>query len=139
MMEIHIPEDIGGGLRNLPEGTYGGTIQDLFIGTSKAGEPKLTVKWLITTEFTGKQEKGYVSTVGENVLENFSLQPQALWNLNTLYRDVKGIDLAKGDYDAESLEAFLKEALLGVEANLLIEDDTGSGEVRSKITQRVII
>jgi len=136
-MEIHVPEDIGGKLRLLPEDTYDATIQDIFYGLSKASDaPKLTVKWVITSEFSGKQDKNYVSTIGENVLETFSLQPQALWNLNDLYMDVVGEPLPQGDHEPEAFVAMMKEKLLGAEGKIRIEIDPASGEERSKVAER---
>ena len=136
-MEIHIPENLGGELQVLPEGAYTATVQDLFLGTSKAGAPKLTVKWCIVTEAENPIEGK--TTVGEKILENYSLQPPALWNLNGFVKDVTGKDLAQGDYTDETLEAALKEILLGVQAAILVVDDVGSGEVRSRIDSRNII
>ena len=68
-MQIHVPEDLGGKLRALPEDTYLAAIQDMFLGESRTGNPKLTVKWVVRSEYSGKHGKDYVSTIGENVLE----------------------------------------------------------------------
>jgi hypothetical protein len=112
------------------------TIQEIFFGESKAGAPKLTVKWLITSEYTGKKDKDYSSTVGENILENFSLQEQALWNLNSLYKKATGERLPTGDYQPEEFVGLLKEKLIGYSTQCRVEDDTGSGEIRSTVVER---
>ena len=135
-MQIIIPEDLGGKLRVLPEDTYQARIQDLFLGKSQAGNPKLTLKWVITSEYSGTQPEDYVSTVGEAVLENFSLLPQALWNLNDLYRDITGEQLPAGEMSDEEFLQMLKDALIGAEMSILVTTDDASGEPRSVVEDR---
>ena len=139
-MQIHVPEDLSGDLRLLPEGTYEAAIQDFFLGKSKEGNPKLTCKWVITSEWsesvsktTGKVKKGYVTTVGENILDNFSLLPQSLWKLNSLWKAVTGEKLPHGDYDANDLLDKVKSALVGAAGHIDVYTDDGSGEERSNI------
>jgi hypothetical protein len=132
-MQVHVPEELGGSLRVLPEDTYDAVIQDMFLGVSKTGNPKLTVKWLVQSEYTGEKDEDYISTVGENVLETYSLQPQALWNLNDLYKSVTGDRLPQGDYDEEEFLEMLKNALLGASMKIrLITDDN-----RSVVEERI--
>ena len=130
-IKISIPENVGGDLRLLPEDTYEAAIQDLFFGTSQKGFPKITVKWIVQSEYTGKHGKDYQSTVGENVLEAYSLQPNAVWKLNSLYKLVTGDRLPQGDYTEEEFTSLIKDALIGSEALLDVATDNGSGSDRS--------
>ena len=136
-MQIHVPEDLGGKLRLLPDDIYKCAIQDMFLGTSKEGNPKLTLKWVLQSEYSGKHKKDYISTIGENVLETFSLLPQAMWNLNDLYKTVTGEQLPQGDYGPEEFVALLKEQLLGVEMQLRLVTDNASGTDRSVVEERI--
>ena len=136
-MQIHIPEDLGGDLRVLPEDTYDAQIQDLFTGSSKAGNPKITVKWVVTSEYSGKKTKDYKPTTGENVLENFSLLPQAVWNLNSLWTEVTGEKLPHGDYSLEEFGEILKTQLIGAEFKIDVTTSTESGDERSNIVNRM--
>jgi len=109
-MQIHVPEDLGGDLRVIPDDTYRATIADVFIGKSKSsGQPKATVKWTITSEYSGPTEdEDYVTTVGETVLDTYSLQPQAIWRLNDTYKLLTNDRLPMGDYsDEEFGEIFI--------------------------------
>jgi len=132
-MQIHVPVDLGGDLRLLPDDTYEAAIQDFFLGKSKEGNPKLTCKWVITSEYTGKHGKGYVTTVGENVLDDFSLLPQALWRLNSLYKAITGEKIPHGDYENEGFLELVKSALVGASGHIELITDDGSGEDRSKV------
>ena len=136
-MQIHVPEDVGGKLRVVPEDTYDATIQDMFLGKSQSDNPKLTVKWVLRSEYSGKHGKDYVSTIGENVLETYSLLPQALWNLNDLYQTVTGEELPQGDYDEETFLDMLKSQLLGAEMKIRVVTDTQSGQERSVVEERI--
>ena len=137
-MEVHIPEDLGGALRVFEEDTYEARIQDLWVKPSKESEePKCIVKWVITTEFSGKQGKDYISTVGENILENYSLQPQAVWNLNDLYIAAAGERIPMGDYPGDTMEQMLKEKLLGFECKLRLEHDSYTGTERMHVAERI--
>ena len=139
MVQVVTPEDFGGGdLNLLPEGSFDGELKDLFVGESKAGNAKLTVRWELTSEYEGKKtalkEFDLKTCVGEMVLDQYSLLPQSLWRLNNLYRDVTGEDLPKGqEWTGEEFQDFLKEALVGCEAKLSIVTDDGSGEERSNV------
>ena len=142
-MQIHVPEELSGKLKVLPEVQLNGRIQDLFLGTSKAGNPKVTVKWVITEECTEKKAMKAVqayneleTTIGENILENFSLLPNAIWNLNDLFTDVTGNRIPQGDFGPEEFEAMLKSSLIGSEMRLDLITDTGSGSERTIVNDR---
>jgi hypothetical protein len=140
-MQISIPEDLGGELRKL-EGVAQATSQSFSFGTSKSGNPKLTLKYVITDEMDGIGEDE-PSAVGETVLETFSLQPQALWKLNELYKQCTGEKLPQGDYSKEEFEELLNENIIGVDFNLVLElkipDDGSSTEERTEVTDRTVI
>lgn len=137
-IKISIPENVGGELRVIPEDTYEVAIQDLFYGISKTSQqPKVTIKWVVQSEYSGKHDKDYQSTVGENVLEAYSLQPNAVWKLNSLYKLATGNRLPMGDYEPEEFTSMIKDALIGFEAMADVATDTGLGDERSVIKNLV--
>lgn len=141
-MAITIPEEQGGELRVFPGDVYNANIQDLFLGTSKAGAPKVTIKWVITSEYSGvgkmskAEKKNFQTVIGENVLESFSLQPQAIWKLSSLYKEVTGDKLPVGDFTEEELEGILKNALIGYACKLHLEQDESQGQPRMQVMER---
>jgi len=144
MVQIHVPEDLGGKLKVLPETQVDASIQDVFLGTSGTGNPKATVKWIITEEVdkkllkTVKEYNDLDTTVGENVLETFSLLPNALWNLNDLFEGITGdrIPANETGFSTEEFEALCKESLTGGEARLDLENADDSGEMRTQVKER---
>ena len=140
-MQIVVPEDLGSELRKL-EGVAKAQIDKIMPGTSKAGKPKATIKYIITEEMDGIAD-GEASTIGEAVLETFSLQSQALWKLNTLYKQATGERLPQGDYTPEEFISMVEEALIGKEFNLVLElvipDDGSSTEERTEVSERSFI
>jgi len=134
-MQIHVPEELGGSLRILPEDTYKAVIQDMFLGKSKSGNPKITVKWLIQSEYSGEKDENYISTIGENVLETYSLQPQALWNLNDLYKSITKDRLPMGDYTEEEFLEMLKASLIGASMKIRIITDNDRSIVEERIME----
>ena len=133
-MQIHVPEEMGGKLHCFPEGAYDAQIQDCFVGQSKAGNPKLTVKYVITSE----PEDGPADppTTGENVLESFSLLPNAMWNLNDLITSVTDERIPARDFAPEEFEQFCKEALVGAAGRVMLVQDASQGEPRMKVEER---
>lgn len=136
MVKITIPENMGGELRKLPQDTYQAVLQDLFGGVAKSsGKPKVTAKWLIQSEYSGDHGKDYVSTVGENILDTYSLQENAVWKLNGLYKQVKGENIPHADYSMDEFVAMLKDELKGIEAMIdVVDSDDGE---RSQVKQVV--
>lgn len=135
-MKIRVPENPGGALRTFEDDTYDVAIMDMFHGQSKTGNAKLTVKYVIRSEYSGKHSKTYKSTVGENVLETFSLQEQAIWNLNDLHKQVTGENLPQGDYDVEEFVQLIKDRLLGAEGRLDLVQDSSTGNPRMVVRTR---
>jgi hypothetical protein len=136
-MNITVPEAIGSSdLKVLPNGPCKAVIDKVMLGMSKGNQPKATVRWIVTSEMhpAGSKE----STIGEVVLETFSLQPQAIWNLNGLYKEATGERLPQGDFPPVEFESMLNTALKGHEANLILEAEPAGpgGEDRSKVTLR---
>lgn len=137
-MKITIPEEFPSGLRNIPEGTYQGTLSGMTIGKSQSGFPKLNVFYTLTSE-QENIKAGEPSTVGEKVLETFSLQSQALWRLNDLYKAVKEKDLEGGDFEPEEFVQMLMNDLLGTDWTLYITDETTpSGKTQSRVQERKV-
>jgi hypothetical protein len=122
-MRVVIPENLGGDLRLLPPDTYEAEVADIFVGESQAKQPKLTVKFTLLSEYTGPRGNDFQSCVGEVVLDTFSLQPQAIWRFNDFYKAATGERLAMGDWDMEEFEAMMKEALIGRNFNLLLDNE----------------
>jgi hypothetical protein len=151
-MQIQVPSDLGSDLKILPEGMADATISDLFLGTSAAGQPKLTVKYLISSQMNTKGQT-YIddegdeqpfpkdfNTVGEVVLETFSLQPQALFNLNSLWKGVTGNNLPQGDYSPDEFISLLKEELKGRDFKLSLEHGrTNRGVIQTQVKKRTFV
>jgi hypothetical protein len=148
-MKITVPKDIGGDLKILPEGPCEATLTELFLGKStSSGHAKVTAKYVITSEMDIKGQKAYdaegeevdfpedFSTIGEVVLETFSLQPHALFGLNSLYKSVAGRNLPQGDYEPEELVDLLKEELIPREFKLILEVDQYQGKIMTKVAKR---
>lgn len=140
-MNIVVPEDIGSELRKL-EGVARAQIESILPGKSKSGNPKATVKYVITDEMDTIPD-GEASAVGETVLETFSLLPKALWKLNALYKDVTGQRIPQGDFSPEDFFEMLIEALVGKEFSLVLElqvpEDGSSTEERTVVTSRTFL
>lgn len=141
-MQISVPADLGGGdLRKL-EGVATAQISDLMFGKSRAGHPKLTIKYIITEEMDSIPD-GEPSAVGETVLETFSLQSKALWKLNNLYKEVTGERIPQGDIDYEEFQSMLIDALIGQTFSLVLEleipGDGSSTDERTTVTGRTLL
>ena len=124
---------------------YDASIQDLYIGTSKAAQqPKVTIKWVVTSEYSGieimtkKEKEKHITTIGENVLETASLQPQAIWKLSGLWKEVTGEPkIPMGDYEVEELETILKEQLVGYACKIQVEPDLTQTPPRMSVVARI--
>jgi len=137
-MKYSVPENIGGELRKL-EGVANAEISDLIFGTSQANKPKMTVKYVITDEMEGLGDDE-PSAVGENVLETYSLQPQALWKVNDLYKMCTGERIPQGDHDKEEFEGMLIDALVGKQFSLVLQLGTNQqGEERTEVASKALI
>lgn len=138
-MNIVIPDNIPTGeLRVLPNGLATAVLEKIILGKSKSGHSKATFRYTITEEMAGAKEP----TVGEVVLETMSLQPQALFNLAGVWKQVTGEKLPMGDYDEKEFEAMLNNTLCGSEWDLMLEaqipSDGSSTEARTVITKKSI-
>lgn len=135
-MKIHVPDNLGGDLKVLPEGPCTATVENITLGVSKtSGKPKATVKYLLTSEMYKPEDNK--TSIGEAVLETFSLQPQALWNINSMFKDCTGSGLPQGDFDPEELETTLQEGLIGQEFNLILEQvPNQDGVIQTQVTSR---
>ena len=140
-MQISVPADLGGDLRKL-EGVAVAQISDLMFGKSKAGHPKMTIKYIITEEMDSIPD-GEPSTIGEPVLETYSLQSKALWKLNNLYKDVTGERIPQGDFDVADFEQMLVDVLVGQSFSLILEleipGDGSSTEERTTVTGKTVL
>jgi len=140
-MRYTVPEDIGSSLRKM-EGVAVAEIQSLIFGKSSTGNPKLTVKYVLTEELDGTAS-GEGPTTGETVLETFSLQPQALWKLNDLYKSCTGERIPQGDFSQEEFEQLLSDALLNMGFNLVLNlavpNDGKSTDERTEVGERTPI
>ena len=139
-MRFVIPENMGSDLRLLPADTYSAEISDIFLGKSQSGQPKATVKYTITSEFTGKRGADFESTIGATTLETFSLQPQALFNINGLYKTANGTNIPQGDFDEEQFLQVLKDGLIGKQFNLQLGVGVSpSGNEKNDVLNRAAI
>lgn len=131
-MQIHVPENIGGELK-LMEGRADSIIDKLILGKSKVGQPKLTVRHIITSELFDDADQ---TSIGETVLDSMSLQPQAMFRVNNLYKSVTGERIPQGDYSAEEFVAMLEEKLKGEPFSLMLEIETGDdGQERTVVKE----
>lgn len=136
MVQITVPDDLGGDLRLLPEETYEAEISSITVKEASTGNPICYINWVIRSEYPGKKPKGFQSCIGEHVLDQYSLLPQSLWRINNLFKMVTGDKIPAGDYEDEAaFQALLEEALIGFEGRISIMTDDGSGEERSKVDQ----
>lgn len=121
-MKIRVPENVEGELRIIPDDTYKANVKDIFLGKSGTGNPKITVKYIITTE-TSKPVAGEPSTIGEVILETMSLQEQALFNVAGLYKACTGEKLPMGDYEMEEFVEIIKKNCLGSELFITVKKE----------------
>jgi len=141
-MQIKVPETMGGGdVRVLPvtNPLYEAELADVFIGKSSTGNPKATVKYVLTSEYEGKEAKAkdFESTIGAVVLETFSLQEQAIWNLNDLFKQCTGERLPQGDFDEAEFGALLRDAMVGTAFHLLLKNEADNkGVEKTQVEKR---
>ena len=140
-MRINIPDSFGSELRKF-NGTCTATIEKLILGKSQQDQPKLTLRYLILDDAGLELQEGEAPAVGENVLETFSLQPQALFRVNDLYKEATNEKLPQGDWDLEEFVAMLTEKLAGTEWNLLLATEipkgSKSGDAITVVKKRTI-
>ena len=140
-MNIKVPQDIGGELRLLPEGPATAVLEKITLGKSKQQKPKATFKYTVTEEMSGVKE-GEPSTIGETVLETYSLQEQSMWKINGTFKEVTGERIPQGDFNEEDFEAMLNEKLTGSEWTLMLEqkvpEDGSSTEPRTTVMSKVL-
>lgn len=141
-MNIKVPEDLGSELRLLPEGPAKAVLEKIMLGKSKKQMPKATFKYTITEEMDG-QKDDEPSTVGETVLETYSLQENSMWKINGTFKEVTGERIPQGDFDEKEFEAILNERLTGTEWTLMLEQqvpsDGSSTEPRTTIVSKELI
>lgn len=133
---ISVPKDIGGDIRADMEGVARATLNKLHWGMSKQNKPKVTIEFTLTEDIEGIEPP----TTGEKVLEACSLQPQALWKLNSYYNQVKGEDIPAGNYSKEEFESLMEEALIGTEWDLDLmigADDKGGARTQVRTADAV--
>lgn len=135
-MKISVPKDLGGELKVLPEGTCTAAIEGVSIGKTREGKPKATVRYVCLTELYPKDAPA--SSIGERILETFSLQPQALWNINGFYKDATGESIPQGDYDDAEFQEILETGLKGTEWSLVLATElTPDGSEQTRVQTRV--
>lgn len=111
---ISVPKDLGGDVRSDIEGIGSAQLMALYWGTSKQNKPKVTVEFIMTEDIPDIDPP----TTGEKILEACSLQPQALWKLNSYYKQVAKEDIPSKDYSLEEFKALMEETLIGTEWDL---------------------
>jgi len=137
MPKITVPDDLGGDLKVFPEGVYDFVLKDIILGTSQANKPKLTFRWICQSEAENAKEiDDYESLMGETVLDSYSLQSQALWKLNSIYKQMTKEQLPQGDYEMDEFVGLVKDALDGASARVAVQPDE-AGE-RTEITNITI-
>jgi hypothetical protein len=125
MEMITVPKDMGGALRNDLEGVCAATLTKLHWGVSQQKKPKVTIEFVLTQDIAGIEPP----TTGEKVLENCSLQPQAMWKINDYYKKVTGEDIPAGDVSYDQFKQMMEEVLLSTDWDLDLQiapDDKGN-------------
>ena len=139
-MKIHVPENLGAGkLRILPEDTYKAVVSDAFHKIAGSGKPVCYFRWTLKSECTKPniiKDPNYISTVGEAVLDSYSLQEQAFWRIASDLETLTGESLPEGDYDSEDPVKMIKENVVGCEASIRLEvETTNKGNQRMKVAE----
>lgn len=139
-MQINIPENINTGeLKVLPNGIASAVLEKILLGKSKANQPKLTFRFTIIEEMAEATSDGS-PTIGEVVLDTYSLQPQALFKLAQTYKEVTGEKLPHGDFDEVEFTSIVSEALCGsnwdLELQQQIPSDGSSTNPRTVIVKK---
>jgi len=132
-VNIRISEDqLSSDLALMPEDTYSAELTDITTKLSKSSQQP--VSWFIWTVTSDPLEpideelfpdlQG--STVGKKVLDSYSLQENAIWRLNQIFKILTQENLPTDqDYSMEEFNEMLKERLVGsdVTMQLSIEED----------------
>ena len=129
---LSVPKDLGGDLPLL-EGTCTAALTKMYPGMSQANKPKLTLEFQILESMDGYEDE---LVIGSKVLENCSLQPQALWKLNDYFKAATGQDIPAGDYATQEEFMEVINALLETKWKLLLTIGTivgGSGGERTEV------
>lgn len=136
-MTIHIPEGLGGELKVM-EGTTKASLEKLAWGLSQAKQPKVTFMYTVLDELNDDSDQP--TTVGERVLETYSLQPQALFKLNDAYKEVAGEGLPVGDHDPEEFHTMIEETFQDTEWQLvLVRGFDDKGKERTEIEAKTFL
>ena len=136
-MTIHIPEGLGGELKVM-EGTTKASLEKLAWGLSQAKQPKVTFMYTVLDELNDDEDQP--TTVGERVLETYSLQPQALFKLNDAYKEVKGEGLPTGDYSEEEFHTMIEETFQDTEWKLvLVRGMDDKGKARTEVSAKTFL
>jgi len=140
-MNITIPDNIDDGLQKLPEGLATVALEKIILGVSKANKPKATFRYVIIEEMENASEGK--STVGATILETYSLQPQALFNLARTYKEATKEALPQGDYSEEEFLALISQALCGSSWNVILTNEAPyndpNGELRTNISKKTFL
>lgn len=134
-MKIVVPDKMGDDLRLIPASIYTATFKEAFVGTSQAKQPKMTVRWIITSE--PQDELADPPTTGETLLDSYSLQENSMWRFNKTFRALTGNNLPQQDFDENSFQAFVNETLVGTEAvlDVGVEPRADTGEERNRVNK----
>ena len=137
-MKVHIPEGLGGGELKLMSGSTKATLDKIAWGLSQTKQPKATFMYTVLDELN--EDNGQPSTIGERVLETFSLQPQALFKLNDVYKAAMEEGLPVGDYSEEEFHEMIEEALLDTEWQLVLKEGVDqNGKARTEVANRAFL
>jgi len=136
-MSIHIPEGLGGELKVMT-GTTKASLEKLAWGLSQTKQPKVTFMYTVLDELNDDEDQP--TTVGERVLETYSLQPQALFKLNDAYKEAKGEGLPVGDYSEEEFHEMIEETFEDTEWKLvLVKGMDDKGKERTEISAKTFL
>lgn len=136
-MKIHIPENLGGELKIL-SGTGKATLDKIVWGTSGTGQPKATFMYTLLDELN--DDPNQPTTVGERILETYSLQPQALFKLNDAFKEATGEGLPSGNFSVEEFHKLIEEALLETEWEMVLAEGVNNkGKAVTDVTKKAFL
>ncbi|MEM3041477.1 MAG: DUF669 domain-containing protein [Nitrososphaerota archaeon] len=95
-------DDFMAELEPVPPGIYNVRITSADIGTSRSGNPKLTLKYTILDDFADDGNGNTVKVGGRVIFEDIPLLEQTAWRIGRLYKAL-GYDSIGSEIDTDEL------------------------------------
>jgi hypothetical protein len=126
------------GMEPVPPGIYNVVIREVKVGESKAGNPKITVRYEILDEEVPDPSGTFVKVLGKSVFEDVPLVLKAGWKLKELLLAC-GID-PKSLRDSSGVTMFDTDMLIGATLRIRVGVDNviRNGEVSGNLRNAVL-